>query len=268
MHGKRVSGAQFDGTPLDEALEQAVKVRIIEGFSSEGAPGQHDVRSDDGRRRGDARRGHGLQRRLVAGATIPPYVPVHLQPIDEFDLAIRNQTTWIQGMPGEDRVCGGCHESRTSPNLPGGQQLTTAAGRGPENFMIAGRRAASSTRGTAPTTPANANEIQTILNAKCVSCHNETTNGNAAQTFYTVTMTDARHGATPTAYQIPRLDLSARPITVTYDRETKPWPASYVSLFYPAALEMEMDERRGHRHGSAEVGRAERRAQQRRCSRS
>src|SRR5690606_8624131 len=32
----------------------------------------------------------------------------------------------------------------------------------------------------------------------------------------------------------------ARPITVTYDRETRPWPASYVSLFFPAALEMSM----------------------------
>ena len=50
-------------------------------------------------------------------ADIPPYVPVHLQPIDEFELAIRNQTTWIQGMPGEDRVCGGCHEDRTGKNV-------------------------------------------------------------------------------------------------------------------------------------------------------
>jgi hypothetical protein len=39
-------------------------------------------------------------------------------------------------------------------------------------------------------------------------------------------------------YQIPRLDLSSREITVTYDRETRAWPASYVSLFYPAALDM------------------------------
>jgi len=43
-----------------------------------------------------------------------------------------------------------------------------------------------------------------------------------------------------TSYDIPRLDLSDRPITVTYDRQTRAWPASYVSLFYPAAMEMEM----------------------------
>ena len=78
-----------------------------------------------------------------------------------------------------------------------------------------------------------------LLNAKCVSCHNETTNGGRAQEIYTVTMTNKVTGVA-TAYPIPRLDLSDRPITVTYDRNTKAWPASYVSLFYPAALEMEM----------------------------
>src|SRR5690606_12097560 len=39
LHGNTVSGAQFDDTPLDEALRSAQRVRIIEGFSSEGAPG-------------------------------------------------------------------------------------------------------------------------------------------------------------------------------------------------------------------------------------
>jgi hypothetical protein len=52
-------------------------------------------------------------------------------------------------------------------------------------------------------------------------------------------MTDMTSG-TSTTYQIPRLDLSERPITVTYDGESNSWPASYVSLFYPAALAMEM----------------------------
>jgi hypothetical protein len=41
-------------------------------------------------------------------------------------------------------------------------------------------------------------------------------------------------------YMIPRMDLTDRDITVTYDRQTRAWPASYVSIFYPAALQMEM----------------------------
>jgi hypothetical protein len=86
---------------------------------------------------------------------------------------------------------------------------------------------------------ANPHEVQKILNDKCVRCHDATKNGNADQTTYRVTMTNQADG-TMTTYDIPRLDLSSRPITVTYDRRTQAWPASYVSLFYPAALEMEM----------------------------
>lgn len=239
VHGQRVSGAQFDATSMDDALAQTDKVRIIEGFSSEAAPGvtmfgltmaegaavlgEADVYED----------GSWL-------AAIPPYVPVHLQPIDKYGLSIRNQTTWIQGMPGEDRVCGGCHEDRGKPFNPGGQALTIAAGKGPQNF-----NQPIATRAEYPWYKANAgfemNEVQALLDAKCVSCHNESTNGNGPQEFYTVSMADPLGGAA-TVYQIPRMDLSNRPITVTYDNMTNEYPASYVSIFYPGALEMEMDD--------------------------
>ncbi|HMR76656.1 MAG TPA: hypothetical protein PKD61_16160, partial [Polyangiaceae bacterium] len=49
-------------------------------------------------------------------------------------------------------------------------------------------------------------------------------------------------GGAATAYQIPRMDLSSRPITVEYDNEIKPYAASYVSIFYPEALQMEMED--------------------------
>jgi hypothetical protein len=235
-HGEHVTGAQFNNATLDEALSQAVKVRVIEGFSSEAANqtmfgltmaegaailGEATVQTD----------GSWL-------AQIPPYVPVHLQPIDEFDLAIRSQTTWMQGMPGEGRVCGGCHEDRSGANAPGGQMLTIAGAKGPENFMLPIKDRIEFPWSYADDA-ANPREIQKLLNAKCVSCHNETKNGDSAQEFYSVTMTDKVSG-TSTTYPIPRLDLTDRAITVTYDRNTKSWPASYVSLFYPAALSMEM----------------------------
>lgn len=239
-HGETVSGAQFDGTPMDQALAQAKKVRIIEGFSSEAAKGvnmfgltmaegaailgEADVYPD----------GSWL-------ASIPPYVPVHLQPIDEFELAIRNQTTWIQGMPGEDRVCGGCHESRTAPVLPGGQQQTLAKAASAEKLFDFNKAVAERTEypWAYADDAANMNEVQKLFNSKCVSCHNETTNGDGAQEFYELTMANEITGTSET-YQIPRMDLSDRPITVTYDNMVESWPASYVSIFYPAALEMEM----------------------------
>jgi hypothetical protein len=235
-HGNVVSGAQFDGTPLDDALAHARKVRIVEGFSSEATDvtmfgltmaegaallGEADVEAD----------GSWL-------AEIPPYLPVHLQPIDEYELAIRNQTTWIQGMPGEARVCGGCHESRTDANVPGGQQLSIAAARGAQKLdRPIAERVEYPWHGA--TDASNPNEIQKLFDAKCTSCHNETTNGSGPQEFYEITMTDELSGE-QTVYRIPRLDLTSRAITVTYDDMTEAWPASYVSLFYPAALEMEM----------------------------
>jgi hypothetical protein len=237
VHGERVSGAQFDGTSMDEALAQATRVRIIEGFSSEGAPGvtMFGLTMAEGAAIiGEAK----VNRDGSWMADVPPYVPIHLQPIDRYDLSIRSQTTWIQGMPNESRICGGCHENRTDTIDPTDQQLTIAAGKGPEamNRAIADR---VEYPWAYPTAAGNPNEIQALLNAKCVSCHNETTNGNGPQETYTVSMTDAATGeATGTEYIIPRMDLSDRSITVNYDREEKAWPASYVSLFYPAALEM------------------------------
>lgn len=241
LHGNTVSGAQFDGTDLGEALKHAKKVRIIEGFSSEAATGvtMFGLTMAEGAAvLGEAEvydDGSWL-------AAIPPYVPVHLQAIDEFELAIRNQTLWIQGMPGEDRVCGGCHESRKSPVLPSQQALTTAAGKGdpsaaghPMNFNKPVNQ-----RVEYPWYKADAgfegNEIQKLLDAKCVSCHNAGTTE-----YYTVTMTNELTGET-TPYQIPRLDLGTTPITVMYDNKVGTYPASYVSLFYPAAMEMGMDD--------------------------
>jgi hypothetical protein len=233
-----VSGAQFENTPMDVALAQAVKVRVIEGFSSEAA---NQTMFGLTMAEGAAMLGEApVQADGSWLAKIPPYVPVHLQPVDEFDLAIRSQTTWIQGMPGEGRVCGGCHEDRTAANVPGDQAQTIAAAKGAVNFMSAIKDRVEYPWAYADDA-SNPRELQKLLNNRCVSCHNETKNGNGAQEFYTVTMTNKVTGMA-TAYQIPRLDLTDRPITVTYDRNTKAWPASYVSLFYPAALEMEMGE--------------------------
>jgi hypothetical protein len=236
LHGNTVSGAQFDGTPLDEALRSATRVRIIEGFSSEGAPGvtMFGLTMAEGA----ALLGEAVVREDGSWlANIPPYVPVHMQPIDEFDLMIRNQTTWVQGMPGESRVCGGCHERRTETFDPGSGPLPLAAA-DPQNFNLPVSERTEYPWDNARA-GAEANEIQALLTNRCASCHNETTNGNGPQETYTIAMTDEETGE-ETLYEVPRLDLSDRPITVTYDRDVQSWPASYVSLFYPAAMEMEM----------------------------
>ena len=95
-------------------------------------------------------------------ANVPPYIPMHLQPIDKFGLAIRNQQLWIQGMPSEDRRCVGCHESRTGQGVP-------AFGPNPT------RRRAARRRQTSPRPIANRTEypwdkkVQPLLDANAPS---------------------------------------------------------------------------------------------------
>jgi hypothetical protein len=228
---------------LSAALPGAVKVRVVEGFSSEGAPGvtMFGLTMDEGAAiLGEAT----VQADGSWLADVPPYVPMHLQPIDKFGLAVRNQRLWIQGMPGESRVCGGCHENRTGDNTLGiNQNLTLAASHGAENLVtpVADRIEYPWLKPAGATPVAGLSDTehypQELLTAKCASCHNGTQNGSKPQQFYTLTMTDKLSGAM-TEYQIPWLDLTDTPITVYYDRQVKPWPASYVSIFYPSSLEM------------------------------
>jgi hypothetical protein len=242
-----VRGAQFGmGVPLSEALKQAVKVRIIEGFSTEGVKGatMFGLTMDEG--------GAVLGEADVYAdgswlAEIPPYLPVHVQPVDKFGLSIRNQRLWIQGMPGEDRRCVGCHEQRSGGAAPRiGQNPTVAEQRQAQQFLmpIQDRRelpwafkAASYPGATAP-----ARLIQNILNAKCVQCHGAAVEPQVDPfkgKTYQVTASMPGSGTAQT-YNIPYLDLTETEIEVYYDMQVNAYPKSYVSLFYPSTLEMGM----------------------------
>jgi hypothetical protein len=143
-------------------------------------------------------------------------------------------------MPGEDRRCVGCHESRTGASPPK-QGPTLAEQAQPQSFVeaIADRAEypwASTTQYPA-TNPANV--IQTVLDAKCVQCHDGGASDPFAGKQYTVTQTDPATGAVKT-FAIPYLKLTSDPVTVVYDRKQATYPVSYVSLFYPAAMTMGM----------------------------
>ncbi len=239
-----VRGGKYgEGVPLAEALRDTVKVRIIEGFSSESASnvtmfgltmdegaailGEADVYAD----------GSWL-------AEIPPYIPVHLQPLDKWGMSIRNQRLWIQGMPGEDRRCLGCHEERSSiGSLRLGQNPTVAEQRTAQQFLQAIPERLelpwSFDAARYPTATAPRVVMQSLLDAKCSQCHD----GGAADPFagqaYTFTTTNPTTGLDQT-FSIPFLELSSRAVTVVYDDMLESYPASYVSLFFPATMEMGM----------------------------
>ena len=238
-----VKGGQFgEGVPLGEALKAATKVRIIEGFSSEGAKGvtMFGLTMDDGAAiLGEA----DINPDGSWLANIPPYVPVHLQPIDKFGMAIRNQRLWIQGMPGEDRRCIGCHEQRTNAGVPSmGANPTVAEQRGPQAFMQPIPERTELPWALLPSyqlAEKPKNLIQDILDQKCVQCHDGGANDPFAGRTYTLTTAQANNGVAK-AYPIPYLDLSTKEISVIYDRKPATYPASYVSLFFPAGMEMGM----------------------------
>jgi hypothetical protein len=223
---EQIRGAQFDGVELGEALKQATAVRVIEGFSSEiGAAPQFGLTMHEGAAiLGEVP----VQPDGSWGAKIPPYLPVHLQPVDKFGLAIRNQMLWIQGMPGENRTCGGCHESRTSIVQPRkGPGLTIAQQKGPADLLkpIAERAEYGWDK-----------TVQPILDSKCVSCHGS--DSALAKKTYKVVATD-RDGK-QTEYEIPWLDLSGAPMSVSYEMGVYSFSRSYVSLYYPSVLRMGM----------------------------
>jgi len=225
-----VSGAQFTNTPLGTALGSAVAVRVIEGFSSESAKGV----SMFGLTMHEGAAVLGETKVYPDGswlANIPSYIPVHLQPIDKFGMSIRSQGLWIQGSGGETRRCVGCHESRTGVGIPAGEGAnpTAADHAGPDNLV-------------APVQDRVANDeygwnlkVQPILTKDCAGCHNSSTT-----TYYQITRTDPTTGKV-TTYNIPYLDLSDTPVTAYYDKMVATYPASYVSIFYPQSMMMDMN---------------------------
>jgi len=238
-----VRGGQFgEGVPLSEALKRATKVRIIEGFSSEAARGvtMFGLTMDEGAAiLGEADvnpDGSWL-------ADIPPYVPVHLQPIDKFGMSIRNQRLWIQGMPGEDRRCIGCHEQRSGVGAPSrGQNPTVAEQRQAQQFLmpIADRRELPWALKANYQTPVEPKIlVQKILDQKCASCHSGGAGDPFAGRTYTISATLPNQPQAQ-SYTIPYLDLSSAEVAVVYDRMAASYPRSYVSLFFPATLEMGM----------------------------
>src|SRR5690606_625076 len=110
--------------------------------------------------------------------------PYHLQPVDEFGMAIRNQMLWIQAMPGEERRCGGCHASRSENILPRDGATTLAQQAGPANLMKP-----ISERTELPWYGAASGNLQDLFDAKCVSCHDGGATDPYASRSYIVQVT-------------------------------------------------------------------------------
>ncbi|MGB0258312.1 MAG: SUMF1/EgtB/PvdO family nonheme iron enzyme, partial [Coraliomargarita sp.] len=97
---------------------------------------------------------------------IPSKTPLFFQPLDENGRTLQGMRTWVSAMGGEFMSCVGCHESPNDAPPPG---MALAMHRAPSKIEPwQGKSRPMSFR----------HEIQPILDAKCISCHDaEPANG-------------------------------------------------------------------------------------------
>ncbi len=230
---ENVSGGQFaDGMPLSTALGQTEKVRIVEGFSSEvGSVREFGLTVHEG---AAILAEVDVQKDKSWEAAVIPYLPYHLQAVDRFGMAIRNEMLWIQTMPGENRTCGGCHESRSqAASATQGATLAQQLPLADKDYS----QVAVVDRTELPWAgAANGGNVQDIFDAKCVSCHDGGSHDPFAGRHYRVTIPNLDPTLPPTSYDIPYLLLTSAPVETYYERRVVTYPASYVSLLYPTAM--------------------------------
>ncbi len=227
----------YNSTMFNLDAGKVVKVRLSEGFSSEeGAPNMFGLTDFDGMSLlGEA----SVQPDGSYKALVPPNVPVRQQLIDKFGMALgtsgqggntASEPLWMQGRPGEARVCGGCHESRTDAiKLTPGSSALQAIGAAAFDFVGMTRQQ----RASMDFTPAKVRGVpwdkalQPIFDAKCVACHNG--QASPANPSYSITFGDMSTFAWT-------FDLSARTVDVKIEKASYSYSASHISLMGPEML--------------------------------
>ena len=165
----------YKSTVADFAPGAVYGVRITEGFSvEEGVPRDFGLTEFEGAAvLGIAP----VEADGSFAALIPATIPVRMQAIDRFGMALVSEPVWVSGGAGEARACGGCHESRTGVVVtqPG---VTQAIARGPVHLLDDKTR---DQRVTTSYTIAGTigvpwdTALQDVFDRKCASCHNGAT---------------------------------------------------------------------------------------------
>jgi formylglycine-generating enzyme required for sulfatase activity len=91
---------------------------------------------------------------------VPANVPIFVQPLDADGKALQTMRSWFVAMPGETISCVGCHEPQNSVSPPGARQASRKPPCPMEPWLGPARGFGFD------------QEVQTVLDAKCVGCHN------------------------------------------------------------------------------------------------
>lgn len=201
------TGMFFDGNVYDRATNDG-QVRPSATFvNDDGSAGQvRYVRvleavslPREGNRRGQAIGNTNLEKQRVVGYAavrsdgsfsieVPANRSLHLQTLDQHGVMLVNQLTWIQVMPGEKRLCTGCHDSHDRDRIindlqiaPNNQVLNRARGSAYESgfhnaeVVVNHPAARTDTLDFFDRHRTNrTNTVQAVFDRRCISCHGET----------------------------------------------------------------------------------------------
>jgi hypothetical protein len=231
----------YDSTMFPDLVPGSVKkVRVTEGFSTEeGFLDMFGLTDFDGQAR--------LGEVDVAGdgsfkALVPANVPIRLQLIDKYGLAVHtpnspsgrptaSEPVWIQGKANEARACPGCHNDRTHTiALAPGSSLLQATSAAPFDYPGLTRPQRMSTVFTkdkvmgVPWTTA----LQPIFDAHCTDCHNGMP--GLANPSYTIMDTTDMSTFSFT------FDLTSKPVTITAGMRVYTYSSSHIALLGPAMI--------------------------------
>lgn len=116
---------------------------------------------------------------------VPANKSLHMQTLDENGMLLVNQLTWVQVMPGEKRLCTGCHDSHDRDRIindlqigTNNQVLNRARGAAYESGFHNAETVTSHAAARSDTVDffdrfrtGRTNTVQNILDRRCVSCH-------------------------------------------------------------------------------------------------
>jgi hypothetical protein len=116
---------------------------------------------------------------------VPANRSLHMQTLDQNGMMLVNQLTWVQVMPGERRLCTGCHDSHDRDRiindleiLQTQQVLNRATGRtydagfnNADNIMAHPAARTDTVDFFDRYRPGRTNTVQAIFDARCISCH-------------------------------------------------------------------------------------------------
>ncbi len=229
----------YDSTMFPSLPPGTVKmVRVTEGFSAEeGFPDDFGLTEFDGQSRlGETP----LQADGSFKVLVPPNVPVRFQLIDQFGMAATaaggspggdtvSEPIWIQGRPGEARVCGGCHENRLeSIQIAPGSSTLQAQTAQPFDYPGVPRQQRASTTYTKDAVRGIPwpDAIQPIFDAHCIGCH-DGSKGAANPSYTLMDVTDM------TTFSWT-FDLTGRMVNLDFGSNMYTYSASHITMLGPS----------------------------------